>query len=122
MHNRQVGKKGEKIAAEFLEKLGYKILERNFRAGRGEIDLIICNKTSLVFVEVKARMRGGYGLPEERVDLRKQRQIGRVAQLYLQTIESKLELDCRFDVVAVDLNAAEPVIRHIENAFWLEAE
>lgn len=118
-NNRTTGSRGERIAAAFLQEAGYTILERNFRHYRGEIDLIVRNDSFLVFVEVKARYRGGYGMPEERVTRRKQLQIGRVAQAYLQRKRLPPHLDCRFDVVAVDLDGPEPVVRHLKNAFWL---
>lgn len=117
--NHATGDRGERIAAAFLETEGYTILERNFRYHRGEIDLIVSNESVLVFVEVKSRYRGGYGMPEERVTRRKQLQIGRVAQAYLMTRTLPEHIDCRFDVIAVDLDGPEPVVRHLKNAFWL---
>jgi len=118
-HNRTTGGRGEQVAAAYLQAHGYRILERNYTYGRGEIDLIVRDEKTLVFVEVKARFRGGYGMPEERVTRSKQRQIGRVAQAYLQKLRAPLTIDCRFDVIAVDLDGPEPVVRHLTDAFWL---
>ena len=115
----QEGKKGEEEAGHFLECRGHRILERNFRAERGEIDLITLDGSTLVFVEVKTGRSGRYGAPENRVDARKQRQIGKVAQAYL--IAKNLEhLDCRFDVVSIIETASGKRIRHYRDAFWLK--
>jgi putative endonuclease len=112
------GKRGEEEARKYLESKGYRILERNFRAERGEIDLITMDGDTLVFVEVKAGMPGNFGEPEDRVDVRKQKQIGKVALAYLT--EKHLEnADCRFDVVSVVQKHGRTTIRHIEDAFWL---
>ena len=118
-HNRRTGSRGERAASAYLQAHGYRILERNYTHGRGEIDLIVSDGTSLIFVEVKSRYRGGYGMPEERVTRSKQIQIGRVAQAYLQKLREPLAVDCRFDVIAVDLDGPEPGIRHLIDAFWL---
>ena len=115
----QKGKKGEDEACAFLEGNGHRILERNFRAERGEIDLITMDKNTLVFVEVKTGKSGVYGEPEDRVDVRKQRQIGKVAQAYL--MENHMEnADCRFDVVSVIRSEGRTMIRHFRDAFWLK--
>ena len=117
MHNRKVGNFGERIAAQYLLEKGYTIVKRNFRYGRGEIDLIVRDGETLVFVEVKSRKHGGYGPPEARVSRRKQRQLGKLAQAYLLRLDEPV--DCRFDVLAVELAGDEPEVRHIEDAFWL---
>jgi len=120
-YKQRVGRKGEDEAVQYLESKGYQILERNFRVNRGEIDIIAKDGDTLVFVEVKTKIRGGFGEPEDRVDRRKQVQLGKVAMGYLQ--EKMLEdVDCRFDVVAVTKIGGETTIRHIEDAFWLDSE
>jgi len=113
-----LGNWGEQRAAEFLEKLGYIILKRNFRYGHGEIDLIADDKGMLVFVEVKTQKSDAMGEAFTWVTKKKQRQIGRVALAYLTVNEIK-DRDCRFDVIAVakSLNGVE--IKHMVNAFWL---
>jgi putative endonuclease len=117
-YRQRIGKEGEEDAVEYLEREGYFILERNFRAERGEIDIIARDGNTLVFVEVKTTVRGGFGEPEEWVNQKKQTQIGKVAMGYLQ--EKRLEnVDCRFDVVAVTKIGKKTRIRHIEDAFWL---
>lgn len=118
VYRQRIGRRGEADAVEYLEREGYFILERNFRAERGEIDIIAKDGNTLVFVEVKTRVRGGFGEPEEWVNQKKQTQIGKVAMGYLQ--EKRLEdVDCRFDVVAVTKMGEKTRIRHIEDAFWL---
>lgn len=95
MNKRKTGQEQEAKAACFLKTQGYQILERNYRCKKGEIDLIAREGQYLVFVEVKYRSTNESGLPEEAVDLRKQRQISRVAGLvsdrersgYLYTVQ-----------------------------------
>ena len=113
-----LGNWGEQRAAEFLEKLGYQIIDRNFRYGHGEIDIIADDNGMLVFVEVKTQKSDTMGEAFNWVTRKKQRQIGRVALAYLSVNEIK-DRDCRFDVIAVakGLNGVE--IKHIVNAFWL---
>ncbi len=101
------GQEGETIAADYLKKRGYKIVEQNFRCSIGEIDLIAWEGETLVFVEVKARSSSQFGGPEGAVTLRKQEKIIRVASAYLQQ-KKLLTVLCRFDVVAV-IKAARPL-------------
>lgn len=117
-YRQRIGRKGEQEAVQYLEKMGYSILERNFRAERGEVDIIAKDRNTLVFVEVKTKVGGGFGDPEGRVDRRKQSQIGKVAMGYL--LAKDLEnVDCRFDVVTVTRLEGRTEIRHIVDAFWL---
>lgn len=113
-----LGSWGEQRAAEYLEKLGYQIIIRNFRHGHGEIDIIADDEGTLVFVEVKTQKSEAMGEAFTWVTRKKQRQIGRVALAYL-TVNNIIDRDCRFDVIAVakGLNGVE--IKHIPNAFWL---
>jgi len=83
--------------------MGYHILERNFRCRYGEIDLVAEHAEDLVFVEVKTRRGSAYGLPEEAVDLRKQRKIVEVAHYYID-VHACSERSWRVDVVAVQLS------------------
>lgn len=116
-HNQKVGKMGEQTAARFLENQGYKILAKNYRYQKGEIDIIAQNAKELVFVEVKTNLGENFGEPEDRVGLAKQRQIARVAMGYLQS-EKLYDVDCRFDVISITGRTQK--IRHIKDAFWLE--
>src|SRR5713226_10263319 len=74
-----LGRTGERLAAEELARLGYRILEQNFRCSQGEIDLVAEDEHDLIFVEVKTRRGISYGLPEEAVKPRKRRKILEVA-------------------------------------------
>jgi putative endonuclease len=113
------GQLGEKLAESYLREKGYRILARNFRAGRGEIDLIAQDGEILVFVEVKSSTSSRFGEPEDRVDWRKQNQIRKVAQAFLIS-EIQWKGECRFDVIGITYRKGEPIIQHILDAFWVE--
>lgn len=117
--NRKKGKWGEIQALHFLKKKGFHILEQNFRAERGEIDLIALDGETLVFVEVKFSSQRRYGPPELRVDKRKQRQLAKIAQAYLETHPVQFQ-ECRFDVVAIESSQNQTRISHFQDAFWIE--
>lgn len=113
---RERGAEGEKLAVEFLEKKGLKVLERNYRFERGEIDIVAEDGRELVFVEVKARRTTSYGEPIESVDAKKQAQLWKVAEGYL--FEHRLEhRACRFDVVAIFFHNGRADIKHFQHAF-----
>ncbi len=119
LSNKELGEKGEEIAVKLLMKKNYEILERNYRYSHGEIDIIAKDPSDgyTVFVEVKARQNLEYGEPEYAITKNKQKQIKKMAELYLFDKEI-LELGCRFDVVTVLLQGkAKPIINHYENAF-----
>ncbi len=110
------GKAGETIAAAFLKKQGYRILEQNFRCSYGEIDLIAWQGETLVFIEVKSRSSSKFGGPAGAVHFRKQGKMSRVAAVFLQ----RRGLDaspCRFDVVSVVMEAGETTVELFQNAF-----
>ncbi len=110
------GREGEDLAAAYLQEHGYLIRQRNYRFGRGEIDIIAEDGETLVFVEVKARRSSSYGAPEEAVTVHKRRQIRKIAGGYL--FERRIsDRECRFDVIAVEYAGGKPVLRHIEAAF-----
>ena len=113
-----LGRRGEEIAENYLTGKGYRILHRNFRASRGEIDLIAVRGKTVVFVEVKSGRSTSFGEAEYRVTPAKQRQLYRIARVFLDISKYPWE-DCRFDVVAVELQGPKPRLRHIENAFYL---
>lgn len=126
MNHLVFGKQGEIIAAIYLKKHGYKIIETNYKNSIGEIDIIAQPKRTflevfkkitkpIVFVEVKTRLSQKFGNPTEAVDERKQNKIRQVATKYLKD-NKMLSCQCRFDVVAVLGEAGEDV-NHIQNAF-----
>lgn len=114
-----LGAWGEDRAAEYLRLQGMKILQRNYCTPVGEIDIIARDRKTLIFVEVKTRRSVAFGSPQEAVGIRKQRQIIRTCQWYLQ--EHKCgRLQPRFDVVAVlsGINGSAQ-ITHLTDAFSL---
>lgn len=113
--NRQTGASGEGIAAGYLQKKGYTILERNFRNKFGEIDIIAKDNGTLVFVEVKSKTGTDFGSPEEMIHAGKLNRVRRMATVYMN---GEL-VSCRIDVVAVVLNGDEEVVRltHYENVY-----
>ena len=113
-----LGRCGEDAAEKFLRRQGLKILERNMRTPVGEIDIVAADRTFLVFVEVKTRSSQEYGNPAEAVSQRKQRQIIRAANWYLNEQAHK-ELQPRFDVVAVIVDGKAFCVEHIPDAFGL---
>lgn len=94
------GVKGENIAARYLQKHKYKILERNFRCRYGEIDIIAVNGNFVCFIEVKTRGNDKFGLPRESVTDYKRQKIVRVAN-YWQYCNDAVGMPVRFDVVEV---------------------
>ena len=96
-----VGRQGESFAHDFLEKNGYRIVQSNYRVPVGEIDFICENGNDLVFVEVKARRVTITSTPEESVTFRKQRQLYRVAEWYLNEINYRHDRPVRFGVVSI---------------------
>ena len=83
-YRQKLGISGEKMAAEYLKKKGYQIIERNFRVREGEIDIISRRKNELIFIEVKTRTSLTYGFPEEAVGEKKQQKILAVINRYLE--------------------------------------
>ena len=123
MHHLLVGKIGERHAVQYLNKQGYDILKTNYRTPFGEIDIIGTEEETLVFIEVKTRSSQRYGLPQEAVDQRKQRQLIRSAQYFLMRY-TEIDSVCRFDVVAVHLGklGRAKEIHLIRNAFDTSTE
>lgn len=115
-----LGRWGERKAADWLRRRGYRILERNFRCRFGEIDLIAVRGDFLVFVEVKLRRDDRYGAAAEFVDARKQQRVRTAAELWLQRHPTE-ERQPRFDVIEVyaphGTRTWLPKIRQIEDAF-----
>ncbi len=116
MNKTALGRLGEELAAKFLKKLGYKIIEKNFRIRGGEIDVIALDGNILVYVEVKTRTSHRFGLPEESVTPAKINFLIRAAKFY-RANRSNLPVQERIDVVTVDFtNSDTPEIKLIKNA------
>jgi len=114
--NKITGNIGENIAAEYLQKQGYEIIERNWRYSReGEIDIIAIDKKTLVFIEVKTRKTTNFGHPLEAIDERKFYQIKHLAQAYISTLE-KNYANYRIDAISIILSQP-PEINHVKNIF-----
>lgn len=105
----------------FLRSRGYRIIRRNYRARRGEIDIIASEGDVICFVEVKARHSGFFGSPEEAVSYFKQRQIAKAAICYLRQAGLP-DKPARFDVVSLLYSGNEPEIELIKGAFELGPE
>jgi putative endonuclease len=116
------GRAAEEAAAQFLIRRGWRLLGRNVRIGRGELDLIMRRGAVLAFVEVKARRTRTCGAPEDAVSPRKRRQVARLAELWLAARPWALRgvAEVRFDIVAVDAATGTPVVRHLPAAFTLD--
>jgi putative endonuclease len=115
-----LGRVGERLALEHLERLGYRLLDRNYRSRFGELDLVVCDESTIVFVEVKARRAGAVAGAVDSVPPRKQRQVRRMAAAWLSaTTERPHASDLRFDVVAVTVDRNGTLVRleHLEAAF-----
>jgi putative endonuclease len=118
-YKQRLGKSGEDLAVLFLKKNGFEILERNYRYGHKEIDIIGKDKNTIVFIEVKTGRSKNFGAPQGWVNLRKQQSIIEVAQDYIQKQDFR-DYDFRFDVVAISFEKGKREIEHIKNAFMVE--
>ena len=114
------GQRGEALAAKQMERMGYKILERNFHALKAEIDIIAKKENTIVFTEVKYRQNEEMGTPAEAVDYRKQQNILRAAKVYIaQNCLMEQGYDFRFDVAEVLNSEGRTYFRYTEDAFRL---
>lgn len=119
-HN-ELGIKGENIATEYLEKKGFKILERNWRFRKAELDIIAFDNKTLVFVEVKTRSDDIFQRPEEAVTTSKRQHIIKAAIGYMDRIGH--EWSIRFDIISVILRGNnEPQIDYFKDAFFPDLE
>ena len=113
---KQVGATGEDLAATFLARQGYQIIERNYRTPLGEIDLIARHRGVLVFIEVKTRRSSRFGSPQEAVHPAKQERLRNLAECYLQQ-QGLGEVAVRFDVVGILWQGGLAQVEVIEGAF-----
>ncbi|MBO5246511.1 MAG: YraN family protein [Eubacterium sp.] len=115
-NKRQIGAEKEKQVCAWLVAHGYRILKTNFCCRAGEIDIVACEEKYLVFLEVKYRSGMTQGMPEEAVDVRKQRAISRAALFYMTRFQYPQTTPVRFDVVTI-LGEAPEKITLYKNAF-----
>lgn len=114
-----LGLDGEALAARHLKRKGYKIIDRNFRTRRGEIDIIARHRDTLVFIEVKTRRSLRFGNPKRAITAAKRRKISMVALEYLLKTRGTTRIKSRFDVVTIQDTADRPKVEVIANAFEL---
>ncbi len=116
----QLGQKGEAQALAYLQAKGYQLVTRNYRFGRGEIDLILVKDEILVFAEVKSFFKPPLDLPELRVNKAKQQKIIETGYGFLSEHPQFENYNVRFDVLVVDFSHYPAKVRHYPAAFWLE--
>ena len=114
------GKRAEKMACRFLQQQGLVLLQQNFQCRTGELDLVMQDNTSLVFVEVRFRKNSIFGTAAETVDRNKQLRLIRTAQHYLAVHRSQTA-ECRFDIVGVKPDGNKLAFEWIRDAFQLQA-
>ena len=119
LDRRTIGQRGEDIACRLLEGKGHTILERNWRYGHLEIDIISSDPIGIHFVEVKTRCHSIQAPPQENVDRSKQRRIAKAAQAYLRTSRGfpLRNMECLFDVVAVTFDGPSVYTEYFEQAY-----
>ena len=118
-HRQTLGKRGEDIACRYLEGMGHKILERNFRSGHLEIDIISYDPEGIHFVEVKTRQKSIQAPPQDNVDTAKQRRIARAAVSYMRKAKGLpgRDLECIFDVIAVTFHGENAEVEWFPQAY-----
>jgi len=112
------GELGERIAERWLRRQGWRVVQRRFRSGRRDIDLVVERDGLGAFVEVKARRGDRFGDPVEAVNWKKQRELGRSARVWIDR-HGRAPEAYRFDVVGVLVAGPRVRVRHVENAFPL---
>ncbi len=114
-HN-ELGKKGEQLAVDFLLKNGYQIIERNYRFDKAEVDIIARIKDVLAIIEVKTRSTTDFGNPQDFV---KPKQIQRLVKAVDEYVAiNQLDVNVRFDIIAITKKGSAFNIEHLENAFY----
>lgn len=114
-HN-ELGKKGEQLAVDFLLENGYEIIARNYIFQKAEIDIIAKHKDMMICVEVKTRNSEFFGDPQEFVTKGKIKNLVKAMDAFI--IDNGIELESRFDIIAVLLNKKVQQLTHYENAFY----
>ncbi len=113
----KIGRRGEETVCDFLLERGHTILERNWRCGHLEIDIISIDKNGIHFVEVKTRVAPLQAAPEESVDLRKKNLIAKAAMRYLKLKFAESDLEAFIDVAAVTFERGKTSLEYFENAY-----
>ena len=114
-HN-ETGKKGEQLAVDYLVQKKYQILERNWRCGKAEIDILAFHEKTLVAIEVKTRTSLSHGAPESFVSKAKINLLLKAVNAYCE--QKNIDSEIRFDIVSVLIQSKNTTLEHIENAFY----
>ena len=114
-HN-ELGKKGEQLAINFLVKKGYEIVERNYRFEKAEVDIIARRKDTLAVIEVKTRSSIDFGNPQDFVKPKQIKNLVKAVDEYVTV--NQLDVDVRFDIIAIVKNGKQFDIEHLEDAFY----
>ena len=114
-HN-DLGKKGETLAVEFLEQNNYQILERNYRYDKAEVDIIAQTSNVLAIIEVKTRSSTTFGSPEEFVKPKQIKNLVKAVDAYVT--ENDLEVEVRFDIIAIVHENGQFSVEHLKEAFY----
>jgi len=114
-HN-ELGKKGEKQAVQFLQKEGYRILQTNYTFQKAEIDIIAQSGNTLAIVEVKTRSTVDFGLPQDFVKPKKIQLLVKAVNEYVMA--NDLDVEVRFDIIAIVKNGLNYDIEHLKDAFF----
>ena len=114
-NNQHLGKTGEKLSVDFLIGKGFKILNRNWRYKKAEIDIIVSKKDILIFIEVKTRKSDYFSRPEDAITSKKIELYQKSAESYLE--QNNLENEVRFDVISIIHTENKTKIEHFINAF-----
>lgn len=112
----KLGKEGEKLALELLQEKGYDILEKNYRYQKAEVDIIAHKGDTLVIIEVKTRSTPEFGDPQDFVKPKQIQLLVKAANHYV--IQNDLDVEVRFDIIAIIKNKLGTQIEHLENAFY----
>lgn len=114
---RETGRRGEDLAASYLSRLGFEIVDRNYRCKWGEIDIICRRGALVVFVEVRSKSTDRFGTPEESINRTKVSRIRKTAMEYLREKLEGQPIKMRFDLIAITFKERQGNINHIEGAF-----
>ncbi|WP_452222763.1 YraN family protein [Lacinutrix chionoecetis] len=114
-HN-ELGNKGEQLAVDFLLKKGYAILERNYRFQKAEVDIIAQTKDTLAIIEVKTRSTIDFGNPQDFVKPKQIQRLVKAVDEYV--VVNGLDVEVRFDIIAIVKENKQFKIEHLENAFY----
>lgn len=114
-NNQDFGKIGEDLAVTYLVDKGYRILERNWRSGHKEIDIIALDGDTLVAIEVKTRKSNTFGEPDIAVGVMKQKMLIWAAEAYVR--HKNLDVEIRFDIISIVITDTDKHLEHIEDAF-----